>query len=134
MVKRETFNFDSTGRLLVDAKPTVKSSLLNQYGTATGIPGNIEMDVINYTVPVGKTLYFRAYTSGGNADGLFKLKINGTIINTMRNSAAMRSVVVAIWEDGLEIPVNSGGTVKLTVIHNEINLMNFEGTILGFLE
>jgi hypothetical protein len=52
----------------------------------------------------------------------------------MRNSAAMRSVIVSIWENGLEIPVSAGGVVKLTVKHDETNLMNFEGTILGFLE
>ena len=119
---------------LLQVLPTANiKDVMNLSGQTNGIPKAVEADIINYTVPLGKKLYFRAYASGGDADGLFKLKINGAVINTMRNSGAMRSVQVSIWKDGCELPISAGGIVRLTVEHSEKSLMSFEGNILGFM-
>lgn len=110
---------------------SVGKNTTNQYGTTGNIPKNIETDIVNLVVPVGKILYFEAYTSGGTADGFFQLKINAATMNSMRNSAAMRSVVVSIWKD-TPIKVTAGGSVRLTVSHTHNNSQSFEGNILGY--
>jgi len=109
--------------------------VVNQYAQISNVPRLIETTLVTLTVPPGKRYHFKAYTGGGEADGLFRMKINNTVINTMRNSGAMRSVQVSLWGEGCEVPVSAGGTITLTVEHWEKfygGLFDFEGTILAY--
>lgn len=98
----------------------------------TSVPGSFETDLAVYVVPASKIFKFESYSGGGNFDGIFRLKIAGTVQHIERNSQARRVFTNDQWKDS-PLEVAAGVTIKVTVIHSSATDKIFHGSILGYL-
>lgn len=96
----------SQGTIVEALKNTV-----NIYGESS-VNYDEEVTLATYTVPTGYTFGFTGATIGGNADGEFSLKVNGGTVAKARNTAAVRTLSVVLWNHP---KVNAGGIVSVTV-------------------
>jgi hypothetical protein len=74
--------------------------------------------------------HFLLRVSGsGEADGEFLVRVNGVVIAKKRNNWTDRNVDFEWGKNG--IPVTSGQTIELVVIHRGVTNSPFNGTLYG---
>lgn len=105
------------------------SNVVNQF-ISTSISAYTESTLLSYTVPVGKTFYFRNVTIGGDADGIFRIKINNVDKLVIRNSATERTLLLNQFYSN--IPLEAGTSIVITCENTYSTARTFESIILGY--
>lgn len=103
----------------------------NTYDDVTLVPTSVETTIVSYTVPVGYTFYFIGLNTSGNANAIFRLYVDGSIVLAARNSVA--NLTVSLNYSQSPIKVSAGDTIAIKVIHSVSASCDFEGTILGYI-
>jgi hypothetical protein len=99
-------------------------------GTNNAVPQNAETTLAEYTAPIGQTFRLSAITGSGEANGIFKVYVDGVRKLTMRNSAAQPDVYRG-YRNPLTVP--AGKTVSIKVTHTRPQVQEFSGTVEGYL-
>jgi len=108
-----------------------QSNTVNVYGEAN-IPYDTEITLATFNVPVGRKFKFTGMIVGGDADGEFFAKVDGSIVAKVRNSSAVRTITAKFWN---EPSSNAGGQVTITcknVSWVKRNTKEFEATLNGY--
>ena len=90
--------------------------------------GATEHSVVSFTVGAGQEFNLSKVTGEGRTDAIFRVKVNGTVIERKRNNWCERNVEFK-YDKGL--PLNAGDTVELTIEHTQLTSLPFSGTIYG---
>ena len=72
----------------------------------------------------------QGWMTTGTAEGVFKLKVNGTVTSVMRSSAAERTIRTE-FASGI-ISAGSGATITITATHPEVNTQTFDSNLWGY--
>ncbi|NCA14141.1 MAG: hypothetical protein EBS89_08420 [Proteobacteria bacterium] len=103
----------------------------NTYDDVTLVPTSSETTVVTYTVPVGKVFFFVGLNASGNANAIFKLYVDGSVVLAARTSVANLTATISYSHS--PIKVAAGDTISIKVTHQAPVGCDFEGTILGYL-
>jgi len=116
------------GALLVTTAGTIGVPV-NVYNQLD-VPSATQLTLLTYTIPTGRALHFSQFMVGGNSDGTFTIRANGSILAFVRNNAAQRTISITFKN---ELEINAGNVVSI-LVYNESNVTRtFEGTINGSL-
>jgi hypothetical protein len=110
--------------------PNYPGAETNTFDDVSLVPANTETTVVTYTVPVSQTFYFLGVHTSGNANALFKVYVDGSVVLAGRTSVANLN-----WSQAYSfspIKVIEGVTISVKVIHRASADCDFEGTILGY--
>jgi hypothetical protein len=110
--------------------PNYPGTEANTFGIVSLVLTGIETTVVTYTVPVGKTFYFIGLNTSGNANALYKLYVDGSVIIAGRSSVA--NLTLNLTYSYSPIKVVAGDTIAIKVTHQAGVSCDFEGTILGY--
>jgi len=118
-------NLTSEGFLQVSVVGNENMGIIYDEGT---LSGGVEHSLVSHTVTAGQEFNLARISGTGRTNGIFRVKVNGTTIETKRNAWTDRNVEF-VYTKGL--PLTAGDTVELTVIHNQLTSTPFSGTIYG---
>lgn len=96
--------------------------------TGSPLAPGTEVDLLNFSVPAGRTLYLQGMTATGEGLGRFRLFINNIPKLGYRTSYQDRNALVMLPSDEL---VGTGIAVEIRVTPYGPTPMNFEGTLFG---
>lgn len=103
----------------------------NFFGSVTGVPANIETQIVQYTVPEGKRAILLRSEYSGEQIGLYKVYIDNIQQAARRTHHGIGLTGQFEFTDmissGIIIPGNS--IVKITVVHNRPGLGQFDARI-----
>ena len=118
---------DNNRKLVIRIDPD-SISRIAQYSEVPNINKNIETTILTYT---NVSPYFvEKVVCSGTADAVFKLKIDGSIVRTLRNAWNDRNATFDFSTISRKIPATS--TVTLTAEHFEKTNQKFEASLEGF--
>jgi hypothetical protein len=128
--KSDNVSGDEIGLVVRPVISNYPGNLTNSFSDASGVPTNSETTVVTYTVPASTSFYFIGLVTSGNANALFRLKVNGstvlagrtTVSNLSWSLSYSYSPIVALDSD----------VVTITVIHQAGVACDFEATIMGY--
>jgi hypothetical protein len=89
---------------------------------------NVETIILTYSNI--QQYFINKICCSGTADALFKLKINGNIIQVLRNSWNNRNIIFDFCDKSLSLLANS--TITITCTHYEELIQNYEVSLYGF--
>lgn len=118
-------NVTSEGFFKVVQAGNEDMSVIYDEGTFSG---GIEHTVVDFTVAPGAEFNMNRVSGTGRTDAIWRVKINGSTIESKRNNWSERNVNF-IYSKGL--PLNAGDTVSLTIEHAQLTSKPFSGTIYG---
>lgn len=98
---------------------------IQEYGEAI-IPTVTEVTLCSFVVPATKTFNLRGLSCEGDADALFRLYVDASVVWKGRNAWTNRTVSLS-----LERAVLAGETVELTAENLHTASCNFSGTFYG---
>lgn len=116
------------GSINVNVSGQASEEVVSLFDEILLVPTNTELEIVSYTVPVGKSFRLDLGNSSGLCDGTFYLKIDNDIQDIKRNSWTERNIE---FKGPLEVPESS--KISINVIHLRPDPHNFEGRIAGFL-
>ncbi|MDD5650245.1 MAG: hypothetical protein PHF86_07515 [Candidatus Nanoarchaeia archaeon] len=99
----------------------------NSYNESLDVVYNVETTILSYTN--SKEYYLHKIVCSGTADAVFYVKINSSIIETLRNSWNNRNVVFDFSEKSF--CCNSDDIVTVTALHKEINSQDYNVSLFG---
>jgi PKD repeat protein len=120
--------FGLVTRPVVPSYPGIEANL---YADVSMVPSGIETTIVTYTVPVDKTFYFIGLNASGNANGLYKLYVDGT--STLAGRTSVANLTLSINYAYSPVKVEAGDTIAIKVTHYASVACEFEGTILGYI-
>lgn len=129
------------GKLVVDAEFTGTITVgdvkidpnsverFSDYEETTNIAKNIETTILTYTK--AEDYFIEKVVCSGTADGVYKLKVDGTTERTIRTAWNDRNATFdySTWAK----IISSGSTVTITVTHTERDNQNFEASLEGYV-
>ena len=92
------------------------------------LSGSTEHVIVTYTVLAGDNFNLFKASATGRTNGIFRVKVNSSTIETKRNAQSDRNVEFS-YSQGF--PLSEGDTVDVTVEHQEGSSKPFSGTIYG---
>ena len=92
------------------------------------VPDGIETVVMTYTVPLATDFQVVKVDASGDADAKFRLKKNGSILSTKRNSWANRNVD---FEFSYGLKMVAGDIIEVTVEQNNGEAFDFNASFYG---
>jgi len=118
---------DNNRKLIVRTDPE-SIARIAQYIETPNVVKNVETTILSY---VNAAPYFvEKAVCSGTSDAVFKLKIAGTTIRTLRNAWNDRNTTFDYSTIARRIPAAS--TVTITALHAEKVVQNFEASLEGF--
>lgn len=103
----------------------------NFFGSITGVPANVETQIVQYTVPAGKRAVIIRAEYSGEQIGLYKVYVDNIQQAARRTHHGIGLTGQFEFTDsissGLVIP--AGATVKVTVVHSRPGLGQFDSRI-----
>lgn len=103
----------------------------NFFGSVTGVPSNIETQIVQYTVPPGKRAVIVRAEYSGEQIGLYKVYIDNIQQAARRTHHGIGLTGQFEFTDAISsgMIAPAGATVKITVIHNRPGLGQFDARI-----
>lgn len=102
-------------------------NMITEYDDGT-FSGSTEHTLVSYTVGAGEDFSLYKASAEGRTNGIFKLKVDGNILETRRNAWTDRNVT---FEFSQGYPVVPGEVVEITVEHNQTSSCPFSGALYG---
>jgi len=118
---------DNQRRVVVSQDPTAYTRIRDFESHISVLP-NVETIVLSYAN--AQAFYIDKLVCSGSADAKFNLKINGTTIETLRNSWNNRNVTFDFTDRAFN--VSGGTTVTVTATHTEKTGQDYEASFFGF--
>lgn len=118
---------DNSRRLVVKQDPTYINRI-NSYSEMNNIVGGLETTIFTYTNPI--VFYIENILCTGTADTLFRLKVSGTTIASLRNNWSNRNIN---FDFNKSIRCNAGVTVSITAYHSELANQSYATSFFGYL-
>jgi hypothetical protein len=118
---------DNNRRVVVSDDPT-SVNRVRDYEEKTTVLPNIETIILTYTNP--QSYYLEKIICSGTADAKFKVKLNGTAIETLRNSWNNRNIAFDFTNKS--VYCSAGTTVTVTAVHAEKTAQDYESSLFGF--
>jgi len=118
---------DDNRRIVVNQDPSAINRIRDYEEVTTVLP-DTETVLLSYTN--AEVYYLEKVMCSGSADAVFKLKLNGVVIATLRNSWNDRNIVFDFSDKSIYCSANT--TVTVTVKHSEINSQDYEASLLGY--
>jgi len=126
----EKLLINSEGRLKADVViDPLSINRINDYEEALNIAPGVETEILSYTN--AQSYYLEKIACSSTADALFKLKINGLTINTLRNSWANRNIFFDYSDKSFYCAPAT--IVSIAVYHTEVNNQNYETSLFGYI-
>lgn len=105
-------------------------SLINTYNELLSVAGLATVDLVLYTVPVGKTLKLKRIDFSGDNKAIYKIDINGSVQAKKRTWYTKYNDEI-IFND---LILNAGDIIKL-IVENKTNMVaDFNGNLQGVLD
>jgi hypothetical protein len=103
----------------------------NFFGSVTGVPANIETQIVQYVVPPGKRAVIVRAEYSGEQIGLYKVYIDNIQQAARRTHHGIGLTGQFDFTDAISsgMIAPGGSTVKITVVHNRPGLGQFDGRI-----
>lgn len=116
-----------SGNLNIDGSTiaTIPYVIENIFNTVSSVPSGISTNILTYTAPVNKYLFFIG-VSGENL-ATFDIKINGIFIDKVRTTYTKFDTVSNLGNGVLELL--TGDIVTVNVLHNSASPGEFEAKI-----
>ena len=114
-------------------KPFIPSSAtitINEFASVSAVATGVLTSIVNYTVPVGKTLYLNLIEYSGENIARFDVLINATL-QARRVTYFSGPLSDEFIFSSLRVP--TGQTVELKIIHVRPEVGDFDGRISGLL-
>ena len=114
--------------LIVDVVDS--GEFLIDYNEINSVAGLSTVNVLTYTVPVGKVLFLKKVLFFGQNIGVYSVDIDSNIV-------AKLETYYTKYNDGFDfkdMPINSGSILKLIVSNKTNSIADFNATIIGRLE
>jgi len=118
---------DDLRKLIIRQDP-FSNTPLSDYEETAAVARNVETTIFTYS-NISK-YKIKEIICSGTGDAVFKLKVGGTTIRTLRSSWNDRNQKFEFGIDGREIP--AGMTITVTAEHDEPNPQKFEASFEGF--
>lgn len=121
--------------IVVDGPLPDPEVTLNTLGEVAAVPQGVLTDILNYTVPAGKTFYLQLIELGGDNVALYSVYQDAAKIAVKRTWFAPglneRLLFVQDLRRGLQI--DSGSILKVQVIHTRPDPGTFDARAVGIL-
>ena len=102
------------------------------YDTVSTVAANNLTVITTYTVPSGKTFYFKGFAGTGDVPAIYRIYVDGSPQMVVRTTAA--SPNASLIYDTPVFQVATATIITLEVIHYTAGVNgDFEGSIIGFL-
>jgi hypothetical protein len=101
----------------------------NLYGSISSLAKSTETNIINYTVPVGKTLFLNGVNCSGENIAVYRVVIDGQEQEKSRSWWSNFNVDMSFNR----FEVAAGESVQVKVIHESNEVGDFNAKIQGFL-
>lgn len=120
---------DQTLRVVLSEGSQVSTQRTGVYEFAElpAVPVGLETTIVTYMPAVDHRL--RRACASGEADAIFNLRINGSIVSRKRNNWTERNVEFVFGEQGIK--VNPGDIIEITVISRGDSACPFDASIFG---
>lgn len=103
----------------------------NFFGSVTGVPANIETQIVQYTVPPGKRAVIVRAEYSGEQIGLYKVYIDNIQQAARRTHHGIGLTGQFEFTDAISSGMIAppGSTIKITVVHSRPGLGQFDGRL-----
>lgn len=103
----------------------------NFFGSVSGVPANIETQIVQYTVPAGKRAIIIRSEYSGEQIGLYKVYIDNIQQAARRTHHGIGLTGQFEFTDAISsgMIAPAGSTIKVTVVHNRPGLGQFDARI-----
>jgi hypothetical protein len=118
---------DDNRKLIVRQDPD-SISRIAAYNEISNIVKNVESVLLTYTNIVA--YFVEKIVCSGTADAVFKMKIDGNTVRTIRNAWNDRNAIFDFSSIAKKIP--AGSTITITIEHTEKTNHKFEASLEGF--
>ncbi len=100
---------------------------VNEYDTAAAVAKDTPTTIVSYTVPVGKTFYFKGVEASGENRAKYDVLIGGSVEATKRTYQPVFNAEFLFYNH----KVTAGTVILVRVEHNRPNAGDFEARISG---
>lgn len=118
---------DDNRHLIIREDPE-NVSRLRDYEETSGVIPTTETTILTYTNP--SVFYLQRIRCTGSASTLFKVKINGSTIDALRNSWNNRNAIFDFSDKSVRCL--AGATVTVTAYHKEATNQDYESSLFGY--
>jgi hypothetical protein len=103
---------------------------LVEYAEINSVAGLASVDIIDYTVPVGKELKLKTVEASGENKAVYSVKINDTIKSKKRSYFTEYNVDF----DAFNLILNAGDNIKVTVDNTRNSVADFNANFIGVIQ
>lgn len=124
-------NPDGSINVIVKQAPSPGSTVINTYNELPNVASGATVEIVSYTVPVGKQAVFQRASFSGENIAKYSLIINGTTQDTARTMYGGNFTGEFNFETGDEsgLIVSAGQTISVQVYNFRPSAATFEGRI-----